>query len=224
MSSTAPKHDDRPVVVAIAGTAEDHATLEWAAEEAASSGRRLLLTHAAGHLPPEMSYAERHVARAEVRARSQRLLDEAVTWVHRLVPSVPVETLVRLLRPEALLPAVGDQAAAVTRTAASWQRRRARQGRPVVAALRDAESDRHVLHFAADYADRRGVDLLVLEDRGPDASRRVVERSGSTSLVLVARPGHHRPGSPPARAGWGTAFDVLQRSESPVVLVSPERG
>ena len=222
MSSTARQRPDRPVVVAIAGTAADRATLEWAAEEAESSGRRLPLTQAAGHLPPGMSYAERHVARAEVRAPSQQLLDDAAAWVHRLVPALPVETMVRLLQPAALLPAVGPGAAALARTDDSWERRRALQRRPVVAALGDATADAHVLDFAADYADRRGVDLLVLEGRDADAPRRVVERSGGTSLVLVPRPAPPRAGAPGTRTGWGTAFEVLQNSASPVVLVSPE--
>jgi hypothetical protein len=224
MSSTAPHRRDRPVVVAIAGTAADRATLEWAAEEAESSGRRLLLTHAAGHLPPEMSYAERHVARAEVRARSQRLLDDAAAWMHRLVPSVPVETMVRLLQPAALLPAVSGGASTVAQTTEAWQLRWSRQRSPVVAALSDASSDAHVLDFAADYADRRGVDLLVLEGCGADASRRVVERSGRSSLVLVPRPTQPAVGGSRGRPGWGSTFDVLQHSESPVVLVSPEAG
>jgi nucleotide-binding universal stress UspA family protein len=224
MSSTAPHRRGRPVVVAIAGTAADRPTLEWAAEEAESSGRRLLLTHAAGHLPPEMSYAERHVARAEVRARSQQLLDDAAAWVHRFVPSVPVETMVRLLQPAALLPAVSGDASTVAQTAEAWQLRRTRHRSPVVAALHDAATDAHVLDFAADYADRRGVDLLVLEGHGSDASRRVVERSGTTSLVLVPRPTQPVGGGSAGRTGWGTTFDVLQHAESPVVLVSPEAG
>jgi hypothetical protein len=31
-------------------------------------------------------------------------------------------------------------------------------------------------------------------------------------------------GGSPGRPGWGSTFDVLQHSESPVVLVSPEAG
>src|SRR3712207_7799801 len=54
----------------IAGSDDDRVTLAWAAEEAESSGRRLLLAHAAGHLSPELSYAQRHVDRKSTRLNS----------------------------------------------------------------------------------------------------------------------------------------------------------
>jgi hypothetical protein len=205
------------VVVAVDGTAADRPVLTWAAEEAERERRPVLLTHAAGHLPPQMTYAERHVARQEVRARSERLLEDAAQFVHRLVPALEVATVVRLLQPDALLPAVARDAATLTRGSSAWLREAGRAAEPVVAAVEDMATDAHVVAFAEDYAAHRGLDLTVLENRGPRAPQRVLTRAHDTSLLLLPRPG---AGSGNGGYTWPVTLELVRRSDSPVVLVA----
>jgi hypothetical protein len=205
------------VVVAVGGTAGDRTVLAWAAEEAERDGRPVLLTHAAGHLPPQMTYAERRVAREEVRARSQRLVEDAARFVHRLVPGVQVTTLVRLLDPDALLPAIARDASTLTRTSPAWLHRARREAQPVLAAVGDREQDAHVVQFATGYAAHRGLDLTVVEGRGRPSPRQLLDQAPRTSLVLLPRPSG---ATEEGRWSWPETLDVVRSSGSPVVLVS----
>ena len=109
-----------------------------------------------------------------------------------------VDTVVRLLDPSLLLPAIGDRAHTLAQSAAAWSRPDLLGSRaPVLAALATDTSDAHVLRDAAAYADRRGLDLEVLEVDGTELARRLVERSSDASLVFLAKPrresGRHGP-------------------------------
>lgn len=205
------------VAVVVDGTPADAAVLTWAAEEADRDQRPLLLAHATGHLPPDMTYAERHVARSERVARGERLLEDAARYVHRLVPGLAVSTVVRLLRRDALLPAISQQASLLTGASPSWQAHAQQVRNPVVAAVDDAASDAHVVHFAADYAAHRGLDLKIIEHSRRDAPRKVLEGAHNTSLLLLPRPESHGRGRDHE---WSTALEISRRSSSPVALVS----
>jgi hypothetical protein len=189
--------------------------LSWAAEEAERATGPLLLAHAAGHLPPQMTYSERHVARAAHRRRGEQLLDEAARHVHLLAPTVTVTTLVRLLAPDALWPAIAGGARTSTRTSPAWSRVDRGSTARVVAAVHDAFEDGHVAQFAMLYAAGHALDLSVVEGR--DASLRAMEQAGSTSLLLLPRPQPDPAASGPT---WPMVLDVVRRAESPVVLVS----
>jgi hypothetical protein len=193
--------------------------LTWAAEEAERATGPLLLAHAAGHLPPQMTYSERHAARAAHRLRGEQLLDEAARHVRLLAPTVTVTTLVRLLAPDALWPAIAGGARTSTRTSPAWSRVDRGSTARVVAAVHDAFEDGHVVQFAMLYAAGHALDLSVVEGR--DASLRAMEQAGTTSLLLLPRP------RAPAATGptWPMVLDVVRRAASPVVLVSghPER-
>lgn len=207
----------RAVAVAVDGTSADAPMLTWAAEEAARDQRPLVLAHAAGHLPPDMTYVERHVARSERVARGERLLEDAACYVHRLVPGITITTAVRLLHRDALLPAISGQASLLTGVSSSWQVRGHQARNPVIVAVDDATTDAHVVDFATDYASHRGLDLKVIENSCQGASRQVLEAAHNSSLLLLPRP------TSSARDGgynWPTALDIVALSDSPVVLVS----
>ena len=204
------------IAVALDGTPADRAVLAWAAEEAERESRPLLLAHAAGHLPPEMTYAERHLTRDARKAHGERLLAEAAEFLHRLVPAVPVTTAVRLLHPDALLPAVARDAVVVVRATPAWEGGASPKAQAVVAAVNDARADAHVVEFAAGYAARRGLDLTVLENKDM-ASMRVLERTSGTALLLLPRP---CPTGREPGYSWPVALEVVRRSTSPVAVLS----
>lgn len=205
-------------MAAIGGNAGDRPAIAWAAEEAERGGCPLLIVHAAGHLNPQLSYAGRHVARQQARARSLRLLENAVHLVQRLAPDVPVTSVVRLRECEALLPALCEIASTIALASDAWRLERDRRREPVVAVLGDAATDGYVASFASQYARRRGVDLSILEGTGADFSRRVLEHSRSSSLLLLPRP-------PRAYGSIGftspMTLELLRHSGSPLVLLSP---
>ena len=205
------------VAVAVDGTSADRAVLDWAAQEAERGEGPLLLAHAAGHLHPQLTFAERHVVRTEVMARGERILQDAAAYVHRLVPGLPVTTVVRLLDKDAVVPALAGQAPVVARVSPAWGAGGGWARGPVVAAVNDVDSDAHVVDFATDYAARRGLDITVLASAGGDASRQLLEQSRHTSLLLLPRP---QPRGSKTSYSWPTALDVLRRSRNPVALVS----
>lgn len=198
-----------PMVVAIDGSPADRPVLTWAAEEARELGRPLLISHAVGHLPPGLGYAERRVAGEQRRTAGQRVVDAAAAWIAREVPGIAVDTVVRLLEPSALLPVVGRQAHAVAQADSSWVGA-LRRG-PAVAALRGTDGDAQVLAYATDYARRRGVGLVVLT-----AGQRPPQ---DASLTLMAAPGRE-PSHDRARVAWQAATTAATRLPGPVVRVA----
>lgn len=226
---TAARPASGAVAVAIDGSTQDRPALMWAAQEASQLGRPLLITHAAGHLPVDLGYAARHVARRERQEAGRRVVDAAARWVARQVPGLTIEASVRLLDPAALLQSVGDRASVMTRTATSWgdDDHGHRQG-PVIVALGDADEDEGVLAYATDYARRRDVELLVVEDGRRDDYRGLADRAGAGSLALVARPHppHEAGGTTSGgdhEQGWRAALAMLTRADTPVALVSGSR-
>lgn len=210
-----------PVVVAVNGSSADLPALAWAADEASSTNRPLLITHGVGHLPAEMTYAERHLARRQRRERGQRVVDRAADWVRVQAPALPLETMVRLLDPAALLPAVSGGAHAVTQTCAAWSCVEGRRPRAPVVVVSAGPADASTIDFAAGYADRRGVGLVVVDGHGPDVARRLLERRAADSLVVLPQP---EPHGPSARFSWQVVLEIFARSQSPVALVPEPTG
>jgi hypothetical protein len=206
----------RAMAVAVGDAPLDPAVLTRAAEVAERERRPLVLAYAAGHLPPEMTYAERHAARADRHARGEQLLADAAEFLHRLVPSVEVTTMVRLLDRDALVPAMAGEASLIITGSVARHRDDREELHPVAAAVRDLESDAYVVEFATDYAARRGLGLAILGGTGEDMSRAAVERSRDTSLLVLPRPQPERA----AGYSWPAALDIARRSDSPVVFVS----
>ena len=205
------------VLVAIDGSSADTPVLTWAAAEADRTQRPLLISYAAGHLPPHLTYAERPAARERRLEQGHRVTEQAAALVRAQAPTVRVDTVVRLLQPSMLLPVLGERARTLAQSAVSWTDRSRTDARgPVLAALTTA-ADAHVLRDATDYASRRGLDVTVLDGAGSDLSRRLVERSKDASMVFLSRP---RRGPSSKALSWSTALDAVSRSLSPVVLVS----
>ena len=207
------------VLVAIDGSSADAPVLAWAAEEADRTHRPLVITYAAGHLPPHLTYAERPAAREERIAKGRLVTEAATAWVRSQSPAVQVDSVVRLLEPSMLLPAVGDRARTLAQSSHSWTdtRRPGARG-PVLAALA-TPADAHVLRDATEHADRRGLDVMILRGEGAHLPHRLVERSKDASLVFLSRP--HR-GVVTKALTWSLALDTVVRSLSPVVLVSAD--
>ena len=199
-----------PMVVAIDGSPADRPVLTWAAEEASQLGRPLLISHAVGHLPPSLGYAERRVAGEQRRTAGQQVVEAAAAWIAREIPGLTVDTVVRLLDPSALLPVVGRRAHAVAQADRAWVGAPRRRG-PAVAAVRGVDGDAQVIAYATDYARRRDVDLAVLRanDREPPQA----------SLTFIGAPGretsHDR-----ARVAWEAATTAAGRMQGPVVRVA----
>ena len=205
------------VLVAIDGSAADISVLAWGAEEADRTQRPLLITYAAGHLPPHLTYADRPAVREQRIEQGRRITGEATARVRSQFPAVQVDSVVRLLEPSMLLPVLGDRARALAQSSRSWtDTRRAGARGPVLAALATA-ADAHVLRVATEYADRRGLDVMVLDGEGAHLPHCLVERSKDASMVFLSRP--HR-GAPTSTLPWSLALDAVARSLSPVVLVS----
>lgn len=211
----------RPVVVAVNGSPADLPALAWAAEEAASTSRPLLISHAVGSLPPAMTYAERQAARQRRRELGLRVVDRAAEWVGDRAPTVAVQVMVRLLDPGALLPVVSKQAHAITQTGDAWLRAEGSTRRAPVVAVTDGSADASLLDFATGYARRRGVGLVVVDGHGPDAARRLLERRSAGSLLLLPHPGRR---SPIPRIPWPAVLELFTRSRSPVALVPDRSG
>lgn len=209
---------DDAVLVAIDGSSADAPVLAWAAEEADRTHRPLVITYAAGHLPPHLTYAERPGAREERIAKGRLVTEQAAAWVRSQSPGVQVDSVVRLLEPSMLLPALADRARTFAQSSHSWtDTQRPGVRGPVLAAMA-TEADAHVLRDATEYADRRGLDVVVLDGEGAaHLSHRLVERSEDASMVFLPRP--HR-GVPTKALTWSLALDAVARSLSPVVLVS----
>ena len=207
------------VLVTIDGSPTDLAVVEWAAREAAHAAQRLKIMVAAGHLPPDLTFAERDAARRERLDDGHQAAFAAMTWALRRAPGLRVHAAVRLLPPNLLLPAVADQAHTMARSGASWSQRVAGCPRaPVLVGHSHSAASQDLLGVAAGYARRQGVDLIVLEDDGEKLASRLVEHSCDTSLIFLARP---EP-SGDATLSWPLVLDTYARSRSPVVLVAPE--
>ncbi len=161
------------IAVAVDGTPADRAVLCWAAEKAEHDRRPVLVAHAVGHLPPELTYGERRIAREQVKARGAVLAERAARFVHRHAPSVTVSTVVRLLDPDALLPTIAGEASAVIRVAPAWHGSDGRPPELVVAAIGDAMTDAHVVWFASDFAARHGNYPGAMERGAPDGAEHV---------------------------------------------------
>jgi nucleotide-binding universal stress UspA family protein len=205
-----------PMVVAIDGSPADRPALSWAAQEASQLGRPLVISHAVGHLPPGLGYADRRVAGEQRRTAGQQVVDAAAAWIAREVPGLTVDTVVRLLEPSALLPVVGRQAHAVAQADRTWVGAQQRRG-PAVAAIRGAESDAHVIAYATDYARRRDVDLVVVRASGRDPLPESVRRDAS--LTFMAAPGRE-PSHDRARVAWEAATTAASRLHGPLVRVA----
>jgi hypothetical protein len=203
------------MVVVIDGSAADRPALAWGAEEASQLGRSLLISLAVGHLSPGLGYAERRIAGDQRRAVGRQIVDDAAAWVSREVPHLPVETAVRLLEPTALLALVGRRAHAMVRADRAWVGARAPWG-PVVAAVSDSERDARVLEYAADYANRRRVDLVVVDTNGWDDQGAA---PANATLVLTAGPGSE-PSHDRARRSWEVTARTAARFRKPLVLVA----
>ena len=209
------------VVVAVDGSPADRSAVAWAADVASATGRPLLLAHAAGHLPPAMSYAQRHLARRELRARSEQLLHDLAASVGRS-PSPPfVLTTTRLLSATALLPELAGSAAVLTRSTDSWCGHRDDRG-PVLAAVSDATRDRHVVEFAEEHARRRELaDVHILRSRSGGGLARLVRQVPRASLLLVASPGADGDSRTGWRVDWRTVHELMSSTPCPVVLLRP---
>jgi hypothetical protein len=205
------------VLVAIDGSGADVPVLTWAAEEADRTRRPLVITYAAGHLPPQLTYAERPSAREQRLDEGREVTENAAAWVRAQSPAVRVDTVVRLLQPSMLLPALGDRARTLAQSGASWiSADRAETRGPVLAALATA-ADAHVLRDATDYAGRRGLEVMVLDGARDDLAYHLVERSKDVSMVFLSSP---QRGPTAKTLSWTVALDAVARSLSPVVLVS----
>jgi nucleotide-binding universal stress UspA family protein len=203
-----------PMVVAIEGRETDRPAVAWAGEEASQLGRPLVISHAVGHLPTGLGYAERRVAGEQRRAAGQWVVDAAAAWIAREVPGLTVDTVVRLLEPTALLPVVGRRAHAVTEGGPAWLR--ARHRGPVVAALGAVDGDAHVLAYATDYARRRGLDLVVLTAHGRDPLQ---DAPRDAALTFMAAPGRD-PSHDRARVSWEASGMRAAKLQAPLVRVT----
>lgn len=205
-----------PMVVAVDGSPSDRPALRWIGEEAGRHGRRLLISHAVGHLPPGYGYAERREAGNRRRDAGQRVVEEAAAWISRQLPGLEVDTVVRLLDPTALLPSVGRHAPVTTQTDQAWAGWEPGRERTVTA-LCDAPADAHVVDYAADYAQRTDADLVVLSTSDVGGTRWVP--GGGPSITFAAAPLSH--GSlDVAQRSWSTAYQAAARLRGPVVLLA----
>ena len=183
------------VVVAVDDARRSAAALRWGAEEARREGRPLILLHAAGHLPQQLSYAERHHLRPALRAAGLQVLAEAGRVVRDAVRDVPVRDMLRLTELRAVLAEVRRDAHLVVVGPETWAAtapdlvgqlsglpaRRSPApvvvlGRPsasldghVLAATATSVPPADVLDFAYADASRRRVDLEVLLPRDDPA-------------------------------------------------------
>src|SRR3712207_1648929 len=115
LSSPSPRAPG-PVTLVLDGPPAHPPAASSAAGEAVQLGRPLLLAHAAGHLPPPLDYAQRHAARRARQDAGQQVVADAARWVRRQLPGIPLETVVRLLDPEALVQAASRDACLVVRS------------------------------------------------------------------------------------------------------------
>lgn len=205
-----------PMVVAIDGSEVDQPVLAWAAQEASQLGRPLVISHAVGHLPPGLGYADRRVAGEQRRTAGQQVVEAAAAWIAREVPGLTVDTVVRLLEPSSLLPVVGRRAYAVAQADRTWVGAEQRRG-PAVAAIRGADSDAHVIAYATDYARRRDVELVVIRANGREPLPESVRRDAS--LTLMAAPGRE-PSHDRARIAWQAATTATAHLHGPLVRIA----
>jgi hypothetical protein len=206
------------LLVVIDGSQGDLPLLRWAAEEASETDRPLVVAHAAGHLPPHLTFAERRVAGQQRREAARSLLDHRVAVVRQLAPGIEVESTVRLLDAAMLLKAAGAEAHTMAMTAEVWKRQEKVGPRaPVMAVVPRPHEDPGVLLYAADYAGRRGLDIKVMGADGPGLSSRVEAASAGTSLVFLPRPARLATSGLPT---WPLELMTSSRAQSPVVLVS----
>lgn len=99
------------VVVGIDEELPDQAAISWAAHQASGEGRPLVLAHALGRPPSELTATEssrdRRTAR---RLAGRRALDAAAIQAAVEFPGVRIETLVRPVEPAGLLTGLADTA------------------------------------------------------------------------------------------------------------------
>lgn len=145
------------------------------------------------------------------------MVERAAHWVRDQAPGVPLQTMVRLLDSAVMLPVVSPDAYAMTQAGDGWVRTGADRRRAPVVAVADGPADRSTLEFATGYADRRGVELVVLDGHGPGVARWLLERGAADSLVVLPRPERDPRG---ARFSWQVVMEIFARSRSPVALVA----
>lgn len=204
------------VLVAIDGSAADHAVTTWAAEEARQASRSLVIIYAAGHLPPDLTYAEREIARKERLAEGRLVTARAAQWACSHSPNLSIGTCVRLLEPSAIFPAVAHQARTLAQSADSWSGPvRPNPRAPVLVGHPATAGMAGLLIEASDYARRHGTDMLVVEGHGTELCHRIIEQSQEASLVFLPQPDRQRTGT----VAWPLVRETLRRSASPVVLI-----
>ncbi len=209
----------RTVAVAVAGTASDGPALGWALARA-TVGQEVVLAHAAGSLPVQMSYADRHHARRERRAVAQQVIEQHLADARRQAPGQPVRGIVRLCDQDALLPVLAEDAGLLVPSSPGWVRRPpTRPASPVLAVVPPAAADSPVLRLATAYAGRGEPGVRTVEP-GEVTEAGLLQLAGESSLVLLPIPGRDAGGP-----SWATILALLAASPRPVALVgSPTSG
>jgi hypothetical protein len=212
----------RAITVAVDGSPGDPPALAWAVEQAGPAGVPLVVAHAAGHLPPQMSYADRHVARRERRAVAQQVVERGATQVRCWAPGLEVRSAVRLVSWAALLPDLAAEASLIVASSVALDRAAAGPGgAPVLALTAGPVPGSTLLQLARAHGERHGLDVRTADVGGDDLLHRLRQLATEASLVLLPMP-RSEGGDDGRGPSWPAVLDMLAGSPGPVVLVRDE--